>query len=428
MIQAVLLIALGFLTASLVGVLVAPALWHRASRLSRKRLEQTLPVTLPEIQAAQDQLRASYAVRMRRLETALAGAKQKAAAQLVDNSRLQMQIVALKDQMADLDLSLSERRNAATVLEQTITRRFPELDREITEAKTQLQERVHAIQDLSNKLNRRSEDLEDAQRAATSYEEEVARLRQALEKNSGDRTGRRLRGASKWSLDDYRAEYDRLNLELSKLRQQVAQLQERDAGQSSIIKGELQRLAELMLASTQPKAAPDAEQPPAVKRSRGSGIRRDRPVPWSESVPKPAAAVPALEGSHPTAQKQPVLTTPATDPGLATGFGAPPDNSAKPDASSTSGESADSPRSGRSRLLQEAVPEKAGEHNSGTSMKQDAALRSAPVTPEANESAAEAAINGSGTAPESAPSHDGQAGRPAATLLEKLREAGGERA
>ena len=31
MIQAVLLIALGFLTASLIGVLVAPAFWNRAS-------------------------------------------------------------------------------------------------------------------------------------------------------------------------------------------------------------------------------------------------------------------------------------------------------------------------------------------------------------------------------------------------------------
>ena len=76
MIQAVMLIALGFMSAGLIGVLIAPALWHRAARLSRKRLEQTLPVTLSEIEAAQDRLRASYAVRIRRLETALAGAKQ----------------------------------------------------------------------------------------------------------------------------------------------------------------------------------------------------------------------------------------------------------------------------------------------------------------------------------------------------------------
>ena len=280
MIQAVLLIALGFLTASLIGVLVAPALWHRASRLSRKRLEQTLPITLSEIEAAQDQLRASYAVRMRRLETALAGAKQKAAAQVVGNSRLQMQIAALKDQIADLDLKLSERRNAATVLEQTITRRFPELDREITEVKTQLQERSYAIQELSNKLNRRNEELEEAQRAAASYEDEVARLRQALEKNSADRGGRRLRGASKWSLDDYRAEYDRLNLELSKLRQQLTQLQERDAGQSSLIKGELHKLTELILASAQPK------------ESAGSGAAaRGQTFQGAGDAPRPAGSV-----------------------------------------------------------------------------------------------------------------------------------------
>ena len=189
MIQAIMLIALGFLAASLIGVLIAPSLWSRAYRLSRKRLEGTLPITLSEIEATQDQLRASYAVRMRRLETALASAKQKAAMQLVDNSRLQMQIVALKDEVADLDLKLSERRNAATVLEQTITKRFPELDREITVVKGQLQERSYDLQDLTNKLSRRNEELEAAERAAISYRDELARLQQVLEKNSADRSG-----------------------------------------------------------------------------------------------------------------------------------------------------------------------------------------------------------------------------------------------
>lgn len=195
MIQAIMLIALGFLTASLIGVLIAPSLWHRAYRLSRKRLEQTLPVSLSEIEATQDQLKASYAVRMRRLETALASAKQKAAMQLVDNSRLQMQIADLKDQISDLDLKLSERRNAATVLEQTITKRFPELDREITGVKQQLQERSYELQDLRNKLARRSEELEAAENAATSYQSELTQLREAMEKNSADRSGRRLRQA-----------------------------------------------------------------------------------------------------------------------------------------------------------------------------------------------------------------------------------------
>ncbi len=293
MIQAIMLIALGFLTASLIGVLLAPSIWSRAYRLSRKRLEKTLPLTLSEIEATQDQLKASYAVRLRRLETALAGAKQKAALQLVDNSRLQMQIAALKDQIGELDLNLAEKRNAATVLEQTITKRFPELDREMAAVKAQLQERSYDLQDLTNKLGRRDEELAAAQRAAASYQEELTRLRQALDKGGADRSGRRLRRASQWDLDDYRAEYDRLNLELSKLRQQLAQLQDRDTQQVGVIKSELQKLAELILASAQPKIdsrlADRLET--GVKRGAGPELRRERrPTPWPQPVPTPPAA------------------------------------------------------------------------------------------------------------------------------------------
>ncbi len=289
MIQAIMLIALGFLAATLIGVLLAPSLWSRAVRLSKRRLESTLPLTLPEIEASQDQLRASYAVRLRRLETVLASAKQKAANQLVDNSRLQMQIAALKDQISDLELKLGERRNAATVLEQTITKRFPELDREISSVKKQLQDRAYELQDLNNKLSRRDDELAAAEKSAASYHDELTTLRSALEKSSGDRSGRRLRRASQWDLEDHKAEYDRLNLELSRLRQQLAHFQDRDAQQVGVIKGELQKLAELILASSQPKRTPPPVRPEVQgKRSGGQDSRRERPVPWlSDASPAP---------------------------------------------------------------------------------------------------------------------------------------------
>jgi hypothetical protein len=298
MIQAIMLIALGFLAASLIGVLLAPSLWNRASRLTRKKLESTLPLTLAEIEAAQDQLRASYAVRLRRLETALASAKQKAANQLVDNSRLQMQIAALKEQIGDLDIKLSERRNAATVLEQTITKRFPELDREIAAVKTQLQDRSFELQDLTNKLARRDEELAGAQRAVASYEVEIESLRRAMEKGASDRGGRRVRKASQWDIEDYKAEYDRLNLEMSKLRQQLAHFQDRDAQQVGVIKGELQKLAELILASAQPKPAlrPAEQRPEAfARRPAGYEGRKERPAPWRQGANGPAPLTARLQ-------------------------------------------------------------------------------------------------------------------------------------
>ncbi len=159
--------------------------------------------------------------------------------------------------------------------------------------KAQLQERSYELQDLTNKLGRRDEELSAAERAAGSFEEEVTRLRQVLEKSSTDRSGRRLRRASQWGLDDYRSEYDRLNLELSKLRQQLAQLQDRDAQQTGVIKGELQKLAELILVSAQPKAEvrPAERSEPASKRIAGPEPRRDRPMPWPAASSAPVAAL-----------------------------------------------------------------------------------------------------------------------------------------
>jgi hypothetical protein len=423
MIQAIMLIALGFLSASLIGVLVAPSLWSRAYRLSRKRLEQTLPASLSEIEAAQDQLRASYAVRMRRLETALASAKQKAAMQLVDNSRLQMQIVALKDEVADLDLKLSERRNAATVLEQTITKRFPELDREITAVKGQLEERSFDLQDLTNKLSRRSEELTAAERAAASYQDEVGRLQQALEKNSGDRSGRRFRRASQWSLDDYRAEYDRLNLELSRLRQQLSQLQDRDAQQANIIREELQKLAELILVSALPKPGARAEekQAGAAKRTAGLEPRRDRPVPWTES----AAPATALQETKVNAERaaDAAETGAASEPGPAT--------AAQPAAPAVAAEPAQKPapasgvsqaqaQSQRSKLLHGVVQAPAGAANANGSAEAQPANAAGQDT-----AAAGAASPQEADAAKPAPEASARTTSPQSrTLLEMLRGAG----
>ncbi len=292
MIQAVMLITLGFMVASLIGILLAPSLWSRAARLTRKQLEATLPLSLTEIDAARDQIRATYAVRLRRMETALAASRQAAALQRVENSRLQMQIGALRDSIASLDLDLDERRNASTVLEQTLTRRVPNLEREIVDIRYELSERVRELDDLGNQFNRKEEALEASRKAAASSAEELTKLRQAVERTSVDKSGRLLRRPSQWTLDDYRGEYDRLNLELSKLRQQLTTLQGRDAAQASVIKGELQKLSELILVSAQPRQSVERADVSPPRRPALAELRRDRPVPWASGKVEDATLKP----------------------------------------------------------------------------------------------------------------------------------------
>jgi hypothetical protein len=282
MIEYALLITLGFCIGGLIAFLLAPTLWHRAVRLTTKRLEATMPMSLSEIEADKDLLRASYAIRIRRLEAGLNKAREKSANQLVEISRLQMQIAELNGRIAALDAQLDERRNAANVFESTIRKRFPELENMVATAKAALDDRAGEIAELNAKLRRREESLDLTQRSALLQQDEIRQLREALETRGADRTGRFKRRASQWTLDEYRSEYDRLNVELSKTREQLVLGQERESRQISVLKTELQQLGERIMASA---AAQDRQAVDWHEFDRDTESRPETPASRSPAVP-----------------------------------------------------------------------------------------------------------------------------------------------
>jgi chromosome segregation ATPase len=256
MIQSVMLVMLGFLTAGLLASLFAPALHRRAARLTTRRIESTMPLTLSEIEADKDQLRAGYAVKVRRLESALARSKDKSAGQLVEISRLHMAIAAIQDQSAEMERKLEERRNAAAVFEQTIRKRFPELEVALAQAKTALEEQAYEISDLRNKLRQREDAVSASEGALLLSRAEVKQLREAMERSGSEYSGRFAKRASQWSLEEYRAEYDRLNIELSKMREYLGVAEDRELNQTVALKSELQQLAQqIMTMSEQARRA-----------------------------------------------------------------------------------------------------------------------------------------------------------------------------
>ena len=68
MVQSLLLFTLGFLVASLLALLFAPLLWRRAQTIMRRKVEAIVPMSLDEVRADRDALRAEHAMAMRRLE------------------------------------------------------------------------------------------------------------------------------------------------------------------------------------------------------------------------------------------------------------------------------------------------------------------------------------------------------------------------
>ena len=78
MVYAFMLIGIGFLTACLLMAALAPVIHGRAVRLTVRRLLFKRPRSLHERRAHEDQLRAQFAVSIRRLETAVENSQAKA--------------------------------------------------------------------------------------------------------------------------------------------------------------------------------------------------------------------------------------------------------------------------------------------------------------------------------------------------------------
>ena len=99
---------LGFLVSGLLSLLFLPAFWRRAVRLSKRRVEMQMPLSMTEIVAERDQLRAEHALEQRRIEQKYAAVTQARAEDLGELGRRATQIVALGESGSQLRRDLSE--------------------------------------------------------------------------------------------------------------------------------------------------------------------------------------------------------------------------------------------------------------------------------------------------------------------------------
>ena len=87
MIEAIIYCGAGFLFAALIGVAVAPLIHNRAVRLTLRRLQNSIPQSMAEIQADKDLLRAEFALSTHRLETGVGKLKEQNTIQLAELGR-----------------------------------------------------------------------------------------------------------------------------------------------------------------------------------------------------------------------------------------------------------------------------------------------------------------------------------------------------
>ena len=101
MIELIMYFGIGFLVATLLGLLFIPLVHNRAVRLTTKRLEASTPLSMVEIRADRDHLRAEFAVSTRRLEMTIEELKAKTSTQLPELGKKTDAINQLKKELAE---------------------------------------------------------------------------------------------------------------------------------------------------------------------------------------------------------------------------------------------------------------------------------------------------------------------------------------
>ncbi len=134
--------ALGVLVAALAALVIMPAVWRRAVRLTKRRIEAATPITLAEFRADKDQLRAEFALTTRRLEMTVETLRKRLAEQVSDASQ----------KRTDLGLLKIERDKHAAVVAELEAR-----EAELRERMLQLEKDAT---DLTQRLRMRERDVE----------------------------------------------------------------------------------------------------------------------------------------------------------------------------------------------------------------------------------------------------------------------------
>lgn len=182
MIEYTLLFGLGFLSAALIAMLVAPAIHRRIVHFTENRLKATMPLSPQEIRAQKDMARAAYAAENAKATHALTKEREKAVALQLQNETLAREARRL----------LAESQDLATAVE----------DLEV------------AAGDLRSKLRREENQVITLQEALKRTEESIAAKDLELE------TGHR-------QLDQMRAEVDSLTIEATARETEIDNLKQR---------------------------------------------------------------------------------------------------------------------------------------------------------------------------------------------------------
>src|SRR5262245_37762351 len=224
MIEPIMYLAIGFLVSMLCGLMIVPLVHNRAVRLTTRRLEAATPLSMAEIQADKDQLRAEFAMSPRRLEMSVEQLKNKTTSQLAELGKKSDAINRMKIELGEKNATIF----ALEAREKAVKEQLRATEEEFAAKTELLRNAEQALTDKQAELGRINHELKDRSMTADSRQVELVSVRTQIEELKG-RVGDAEKEftATQTRLAQERADSEHATRELGEARGRVENLSQR---------------------------------------------------------------------------------------------------------------------------------------------------------------------------------------------------------
>ena len=224
MIEPIMYLAIGFLVSMLCGLMIVPLVHNRAVRLTTRRLEAATPLSMAEIQADKDQLRAEFAMSARRLEMSVDQLKNKTTSQLAELGKKTDAINRMKIELGEKNATIF----ALEAREKAVKDQMRATEEEFNAKTEALRAAEQALTDKQGELAKINHELSDRSMVADTRQVELVAVRTQIEQLKG-RVGDAEKefAATQARLTQERTESESATRELSEARGRVETLSQR---------------------------------------------------------------------------------------------------------------------------------------------------------------------------------------------------------
>src|SRR5947209_1998179 len=224
MIEPIMYLAIGFLLSMLFGLMIVPLVHNRAVRLTTRRLEAATPLSMAEIQADKDQLRAESAMSARRLEMSVHQLKSKSTSQLAELGKKTDAINRMKLELGEKNATIF----SLEAREKAMKEQLRATEEEFAAKTEALREAEQAFKDKQNELAKLSTELSDRSIMAENRQVELLAVRSqvdTLKSRVGDAEKEFSETQNRLGLE--RSESEKASRELADARGKVENLSQR---------------------------------------------------------------------------------------------------------------------------------------------------------------------------------------------------------